>query len=138
MISETVGGFAFVLALSFLENFPSHKVKHLRTSEDYSTLTSSCSWDAQGFWESLIQVKTKSQTEKACLPPLGHTCHYHSVTAFIFSNRRNFFPPFHSIIPLFIPKLWIEGRLDARHVLNAAEPGVSKTRHCTYPPNLTG
>lgn len=55
---------------------------------------------------------------------------------YLFKQEELFFP-FHSIIPLFIPKLWIEGWPDARHVLNTAEPGVSKTWHCTYPPNLT-
>lgn len=50
-----------------------------------------------------------------------------SVAAFIFPNRKNFFFPSHSLIPLFIPELFIEGLLNARCVLNPAEPEVSTT-----------
>lgn len=57
MISRTTRAFASVLAHSFLQNFPSLKVRHLSTSEDYSSLTSSCSRSAQVSWESLIKAK---------------------------------------------------------------------------------
>lgn len=40
---RNMGAFAFVLALSFLQNFPSHKLKYFSNSEDYSPLSSSCS-----------------------------------------------------------------------------------------------
>lgn len=48
------------------------------------------------------------------------------VTVFVFLNRWNFFS-YHIVTPLFIPDLFFEGLLYARHVLNSAEPVVSET-----------
>lgn len=121
-ISNTVGTFAFVLAPSFPENFPALQVKHLCPSEDFGVLTSSCSWAAQGFWESLIQAKAK----KVCFPPLGRMCQYYSPRQLLSSQTGGTFFPLSSTIPLYIPTLCAEDRLGARYVLKAAEPLASK------------
>ena len=88
MISQAAGAVASVFALSFPENFPHHEAG---TSGDYNTFTSCCSWDAQGFWESLIQVENKKPNQKGLFSsPWTLESLLFSVTAFVFLNRWNF------------------------------------------------
>ena len=76
MISEAVGAMASVFALSFPENFPHHRVRHLWELQHVRLLLFlGCSRllgkpDTGG--------KQKAKPKKACFPPLGHLSHYYS------------------------------------------------------------
>lgn len=118
MVSKLWKLFFFFLAPSFLQNFPSHKVKHLSPSEDDTPLTSSHSGEAR--------YRGKQKTKPGFFPLDVRVTMIFCYCFCLSKNRWTIFS-YNSITPLSVPDLFFEGLLSTRHVLNSAEPVGSET-----------